>query len=193
MFLDVQRGRKHRRRNPNPSNWTVWSIKFREKCVMAVQEKARQQQQRLGWNSASARLAWRAITVGEDERIVQHDPWQCHASRKRKKERERVHCHEGRREKSLLILPYLSSKFVVDLSNQTSRTGLHFTRVTCSKLQSSREIIISSIVPRFPAICPQRNSDWTWSIRSIKRFPIHRFVSDIEFYLDIKIERQIDD
>lgn len=164
MCFDIQRRGKHRGRNRNSSIELIDQVPWK---VCNVQEKARRQQ-RLSWNSASARLARRAITIGEDERIVQHDPWQCHASR----EREREFAVTKRGGKPLLILPYLSSKFVVDLSNQTSRTGLHFTRVTCSKLQSSREIIISSIVPRFPAIYPQRNSDWTWSIRSIKRFPI---------------------
>lgn len=84
-----QPGTKHR---PDPDIERNGSIKFREKCATTAQEKARHLS-RLKFNLGSL--------ADQDERIVQHDPWQCHASEER--EREKVSPREGG-EKPLLIL-----------------------------------------------------------------------------------------
>lgn len=102
-----QPGTKHR-----PDRDIERNGSLREKCATTAQEKARHLS-RLKFSLGS--LARRAITVGQDERIVQHDPWQCHASEERERERE-FSVTEGKRREATLNSPssYLSSKFVVD-------------------------------------------------------------------------------
>lgn len=92
-----QPGTKHR-----PDRDIERNDSLREKCATTAQEKARHLS-RLKFSLGS--LARRAITVGQDERIVQHDPWQCHASEEREKERESSVSRRERGEKPLLILP----------------------------------------------------------------------------------------